>query len=183
MATHSSTLAWKIPGSEEPGRLQSMGSLRVRHDWMTSLSRTGEGNGNPLQCWRIPRTGEPGGWPSMGSHRVRHDWSGLVAAAAAFQFWWQPANQVPPGFSDFHVSKLRVANWLLLLQILYHHNSVPPWEQRGGIRQTHYHISIGKHFKNFFLETTKLTGQCHIATLSQKVGWVWVWICRSGSNS
>ena len=32
MATHSSTLAWKIPWMEEPGRLQSMGSLRVRHD-------------------------------------------------------------------------------------------------------------------------------------------------------
>ena len=38
MATHSSTLAWKIPWTEEPGRLQSMGSLRVRHDWVTSLS-------------------------------------------------------------------------------------------------------------------------------------------------
>ena len=37
MATHSSTLAWKIPWMEEPGRLQSMGSLRVRHDWATSL--------------------------------------------------------------------------------------------------------------------------------------------------
>ena len=38
MATHSSTLAWKIPWAEEPGRLQSMGSLRVRHDLATSLS-------------------------------------------------------------------------------------------------------------------------------------------------
>ena len=38
MATHSSTLAWKIPWMEEPGRLQSMGSLRVGHDWTTSLS-------------------------------------------------------------------------------------------------------------------------------------------------
>ena len=38
MATHSSTLAWKIPWMEEPGRLQSMGSLRVRHNWATSLS-------------------------------------------------------------------------------------------------------------------------------------------------
>ena len=35
---HSSTLAWKIPWTEEPGRLQSMGSPRVRHDWVTSLS-------------------------------------------------------------------------------------------------------------------------------------------------
>ena len=38
MAPHSSTLAWKIPWKEEPGRLQSMGSLRVRHDLATSLS-------------------------------------------------------------------------------------------------------------------------------------------------
>ena len=38
MAPHSSTLAWKIPWTEEPGRLQSMGSLRVGHDWETSLS-------------------------------------------------------------------------------------------------------------------------------------------------
>ena len=38
MAPHSSTLAWKIPWTEEPHRLQSMGSLRVRHDWATSLS-------------------------------------------------------------------------------------------------------------------------------------------------
>ena len=38
MALHSSTLAWKIPWMEEPGMLQSMGSLRVRHNWATSLS-------------------------------------------------------------------------------------------------------------------------------------------------
>ena len=37
MAPHSSTLAWKIPWTEEPGRLQSKGSQRVRHDWATSL--------------------------------------------------------------------------------------------------------------------------------------------------
>ena len=38
VATHSSTLAWKIPWTEGPGGLQSMGSLGVRHDWATSLS-------------------------------------------------------------------------------------------------------------------------------------------------
>ena len=37
MATHSRTIAWKIPWMEEPGRLQSMGSQRVGHDWVTSL--------------------------------------------------------------------------------------------------------------------------------------------------
>ena len=87
MATHSSILAWKIPWTEEPS--QSMGSLRVGHDWATllsfSLSCIGEGNGNPLQCSCLenPRTGEPGGLPSLGSHRVGHDWSDLAAAAAA----------------------------------------------------------------------------------------------------
>ena len=38
MAAHSSTLAWKIPWTEEPGGLQSMGSVRVRHDWVNLLS-------------------------------------------------------------------------------------------------------------------------------------------------
>ena len=89
MAPHSSTLAWKIPWPEEPGKLQSMGSRRVGHDWATSLSHIGEGNGNPLQlirvprAWRIPGTGDPDGLPSMGLHRVGHDWSDLAAAAAA----------------------------------------------------------------------------------------------------
>jgi len=52
MAPHSSTLAWKTPWMKDPGRLQSMGSLRVGHNWATSLSLSciGEGNGNPLQC-------------------------------------------------------------------------------------------------------------------------------------
>ena len=59
MAPHSSTLAWKIPWTEEPGRLRSMASWRVRHNWATSLSRTGERNGNPLQCscLEYPRDG------------------------------------------------------------------------------------------------------------------------------
>ena len=54
MAPHSSTLAWKIPWTEEPGRLQSMGSLESdmteRLHFYFSLSGTGEGHGNPLQC-------------------------------------------------------------------------------------------------------------------------------------
>ena len=65
MAPHSSPLAWKIPWMEEPGGLQSMGSLRVRHEQLHfyfSLSCTGEGNGNPLQfsCLENPRDG--GAW-------------------------------------------------------------------------------------------------------------------------
>ena len=64
IAPHSSTLAWKIPWVEEPGRLQSMGSLRVRHDRATSLSLSciREGNGNPLQCSCLENPRDGGAW-------------------------------------------------------------------------------------------------------------------------
>ena len=63
MAPHSSILAWKIPWTEEPGRLQSMGSRRVGHDWTTSLlSYIGEGNGNPLQCSCLENPRDGGAW-------------------------------------------------------------------------------------------------------------------------
>ena len=90
MAPHSSTLAWKIPWMEEPGGLQSMGSLEwdttERLHFRFSLSCIGEGNGNPLQCSCLenPSNGGVGGLPSKGSHRVGHDWGDLAAAAASF---------------------------------------------------------------------------------------------------
>ena len=62
MAPHSSTLAWKIPWMEEPGGLKSMWSLRVGHDWVTSLSRIGERNGNPLQCSCLENPRDRGAW-------------------------------------------------------------------------------------------------------------------------
>ena len=64
MATHSSTLAWKIPRREELGRLQSMGWRRVGHDWATSLSLSciREGNGNPLQCSCLENPRKGGAW-------------------------------------------------------------------------------------------------------------------------
>ena len=80
MATHSSTLAWKIPWTEEPGGLQSMGSLRVGHDYPTSLStfhfhalEKKMATHSSVLAWRIPGMGELGRWPSMGSDRVGHD--------------------------------------------------------------------------------------------------------------
>ena len=83
MAPHSSTLACKIPWIEEPGGLQSMGSLRVRHDFtftfhFHALEKEMATHSSVL-AWRNPGTGEPGGLPSMGSHRVGHDWSDLAA--------------------------------------------------------------------------------------------------------
>ena len=64
MAPHSSTLAWKIPWAEEPGRLQSVGSLRVRHDRAISLSLSciGKGNGKPLQCSCLENPRDGGAW-------------------------------------------------------------------------------------------------------------------------
>ena len=76
MATHSSTLAWKIPWTEEPGGLQSMGSPRLSNFTFTfhfhALEKEMATHSSVL-AWRILGTGEPGGLPSMGSHRVRHD--------------------------------------------------------------------------------------------------------------
>ena len=75
MAPHSSTLAWRIPWTEEPGGLQSMGSLSGTRLSDFTLSCIGEENGNPLQCSGLenPRDGGACGLPSTGSHRVGHD--------------------------------------------------------------------------------------------------------------
>ena len=79
MAPHSSTLAWKTPWMEEPGRLQSMGSLsrtRLSNFFFTfhfhALEKEMSTHSSVLGG-RIPGTGEPGGLPSSGSHRVGHD--------------------------------------------------------------------------------------------------------------
>ena len=88
MATHSSTLAWKIPWTEEPGGLQPMGLLRVGHDWATSLSLF------TFLHWRrkwqptpVFLPGESQGRGSLVGCRLRgrtvgQDWSNLAAAAA-----------------------------------------------------------------------------------------------------
>ena len=83
MAPHSSTLAWKIPRTEEPRRLQSMGSLesdtteRLHFHFSLFLEKEMATHSSVL-AWRIPGMGEPGGLPSMGSHRAGHDWSNLA---------------------------------------------------------------------------------------------------------
>ena len=90
MAPHSSTLAWKIPWMEEPGRLQSTRPLKSRtrlSDFTFTFhfhALEKEMSTHPsILAWRIPGTGEPGRRPSMGLHRVGHDCSDLAAAAAA----------------------------------------------------------------------------------------------------
>ena len=98
MATHSCTLAWKIPWMQEPRRLQSTGSQRIGHDWATTHTHT---NGKESTCnvgdlgqedalekematqssslaWRIPWPEEPCGLQSMGLQRVRHIWATII---------------------------------------------------------------------------------------------------------
>ena len=77
MATHSSTLAWKIPWMEEPGGLQSMVSqlsdFTFTFTFHFHLFEKEISTHPSVLAWRIPGTAEPGKLPSMGSHRVGHD--------------------------------------------------------------------------------------------------------------
>ena len=111
MATHSSVLAWKIPGKGEPGGLPSMGSHRVGHDWSNLAAAAAyitliiltifkcffiHTKMHSALAWKIPWMEEPGGLQSMGSQSVRHDW---VTSLSLFTFmhWrrkWQPISGV-----------------------------------------------------------------------------------------
>ena len=109
MAPHSSTLAWKTPWTEEPGRLQSTRTeSQTRLSDFTfpfhfhALEKEMATHSNVL-AWRTPGMGEPGGLPSMGSHRVGHDWSNSAAAAAAV---WSEGDSI-----NIHHCHSR-ANWL-----------------------------------------------------------------------
>ena len=115
MAPHSSTLVWKIPWTEEPGRLQSMGSLRVGHDWATSLSRF------TFMHWRrkwqptppfLP--GESQGQGSLVGCRlwgrtVGHDWRDLAVAVWKTECLLTPAHAVTWGINAV------TSSWLDLL--------------------------------------------------------------------
>ena len=95
MASHSSTLAWKIPWMEEPGGLQSMRSLRVRYDWATnfhfSLSCIGEGSGNPLQCSCLENPRDRGAW-----------WAAVYGVAQSrTRLKWLSSSSLPLGKYSF----------------------------------------------------------------------------------
>ena len=125
MAPHSSTHTWKIPWTEEAGRLQSTGSRGVGHDWATSLSLftfihwrrkwqptpvflPGESQGR----------GGPCGLPSLGSHRVGHDWSDLAAAAATGDYWAPAVQLIKMEMGSEY--KLHLGFWRLSIkQIIY----------------------------------------------------------------
>ena len=163
MAPHSSTLIWKIPWTEEPGRLQSMGLLRAGHDWATSLSLF------TFMHWRrkwqptpvfLPGEsqgwGEPGRLPSMGSHRVGHDWSDLAAAAAAVflpgEFHGQRSLV---GYSPWGYKDLDTTEWLTLLLFLFS-NMDENWEMlkiiiiiNGSWSSTQYNCKEHYHHHHY----------------------------------
>ena len=116
MAPHSSTLAWKIPWTEKPGGLQSMGVAKGR----TRLSdftftfhfhalEKEMATHSSVLAWRIPGTGKPGGLPSMGSHRVGHDSSDLAAGVYKCPcFFYIDCTQFFKGRFEMTENKLRV---------------------------------------------------------------------------
>ena len=89
MTTYSSTLAWRIPWTEEPGRLQSMGSLESdtteRLHFHFSLSCIGEGNGNPLQCSCLENPRDGGAWWAA-LYGVAKSWTRLSDFTFTFHF-------------------------------------------------------------------------------------------------
>ena len=117
MAPHSSTLAWKIPWMEEPGRLQSMGLLRVGHDWVTSLSlftfrqwrRKWHLSFSTL-AWRIPGRGEPGGLPSYGVTQRRTRLKRLSSSSSRKKLAHRDKSQNKPLWWD----------WFFIVQSVQH---------------------------------------------------------------
>ena len=111
MATHFSILAWRIPWTEEPGRLQSMGSLKVGHDRVTSLSLF------TFMHWRrkwqptpVFLPGESQGWGSLVGCRLwssaestrLSDFTSLTSTYFILYYWrrkWQPTPVFLPGES------------------------------------------------------------------------------------
>ena len=130
MTTHSSILAWRIPGTAEPGGLPSMRSQRVGHDWsdlaaVASLNRylnfieysyiaidtqlyeyleKEMATHSSTLAWKIPWTKEPGRLQTMGSRRVGHKWAtSLSLSLFTFTDWrrkWQPTPVFLPGESQ-----------------------------------------------------------------------------------
>ena len=91
MAPHSSTLAWKIPWTEEPRRLQSMESLELdTTEWLQfhfSLSRIGEGNGNPLQCSCLENPGDgEAWWAAVSGVAQRRTWLKQLSSSSSLLY-------------------------------------------------------------------------------------------------
>ena len=169
MATHSSTLAWKIPWTEGPGGLQSMGLLGVGHDWATSLYFF------TFMHWRrkwqptpVFLPGESQGRGSrLGSHRVGHDWSDLAEI-------WEGSSIIKGILKDLVLDELdlwesgiREASYPVFSVISNRVQCCEPglewlWEKGGTFDRTGYCIEM----LNFFLAASGVSdGMCDL--------WLW----------
>ena len=149
MATHSSTLAWKIPWTEEPGRLQSTGSLGVRHDWATSLSLF------TFMHWR--RKWQPTPVFLPGESQGRGAWWAAVSGVAQSQTWlkWLSSSSSSHGY---HRGRLGVAFWWHFGSLFWtwiskgiltcvtsfhpHKHLFYRWEKWGSETQSHSRLHI-----------------------------------------
>ena len=146
MAPHSSAPAWKILWTEEPGGLQSMGSQRVGHDWVTSLSLS------TFMHWRrkwqptpVFLPGESQGWGSLVGYRlwgrrVGHDWSDLAAAAEYWEefpvlynceFFSEFSPEIMLGFVQVH-TEYSWRNWRWAEGQWWHYCQLGEWNIEGS---------------------------------------------------
>ena len=121
MATHSSVLAWRIPGTGEPGGLSSLGSHRVGHDWSdlaaaaaaVMLLEKAIAPHSSTVARKIPWMEEPGRLQSVGLLRVRYDWATSLSLST-FMHWrrkWQPTPVFLPGESHGRRSLVGCSPW------------------------------------------------------------------------
>ena len=151
MATHSSTLAWKIPGTEEPGSLQSMGLLRVgQTEWLHfhfSLSCIGEGNGNPLQCSCLENPRDWGAWWAA-VYRVAPSRTRLKRLSSSSSSW---VNR------EFDLHPVNTSTFFLSWKVMFWKRSVP-----------HCYLihSILRYWTEFY---------CWVYILAWKIPWAIPW--------
>ena len=122
MATHSSVLAWRIPGTGEPGRLLSMGLHRVGHDWSdlaaaeAAVSNNGEGNGNPLQCSCLDNPKDGGAWWAAVVYGVAQSWTRLKRLSSSSSSNHIISLSLGLGFP---INERRVFNKVILILVVY----------------------------------------------------------------
>ena len=142
MATHSSALTWEIPWMEDPGRLQSMGSWRVRHDWATSLYshfhalEKETATHSSVLAWRIPGTGA---WWAAGygvaQSQTRLTWLSSSSSDIRSNFMNDNRNlKLMHSLSPYHYS------------YSFHESVIPTmgsqWQKLVGINCLHYSINF-----------------------------------------
>ena len=178
--SHSSTLAWKIPWTEEPGRLQSMGSLRVGHDWVTSLllftfmhwrrkwqptSVFLPGESQEWQAWWVAVYGVAQSWTrlkrlSSSSSNLSKNRPQLCMSAQSCPTLCDPMDCSPPDSSVHGISQARILEWIFISSS---RGSSPPrdWTQvsYGSCigRQILYHWATGKSSHSYILYNIHLS--------------------------